>query len=100
MPFTVKDPALLDDMGTNDEVEGKLRVEYEGKEIKDYELVDLVVRKPAPAPSLTLSAASGEPRPGTSTSRLNVNEMVPDFRMTTQDGETLCSRTSGERSWY
>jgi len=48
MPFSVKDRALFDDLAVGDEVEGTLRVEKEGEEVKDYELVDLVVRRPAP----------------------------------------------------
>src|SRR4051794_1088864 len=67
MPFALKDRSLFDDLRPGDEVEGKLRVEYEGGEVKDYELRDLVVSRPAPAPppapvpSLRLNLSGGEP---------------------------------------
>src|SRR3954452_10601749 len=43
MPFALKDRSVFEDLRTDDEVEGKLRVEYEGGEVKGYELRDLVV---------------------------------------------------------
>jgi protein SCO1/2 len=73
MPFTLKDHSLLDDVQPGDQVEGQLRVEKEGKVVKDYELTDLVVTHPAlPAPK-----------------RLEPGQMVPDFTMTTQEGRTV-----------
>ena len=54
MPFTLKDHALLDDVRAGDEVEGSLRVERAEGEVKDYELTDLVVSRPAPAAPLKL----------------------------------------------
>ena len=50
MPFSIKDAAVFDDLRVGDEVEGRLRVTYEGGVVKDYELANLVVEKPALAP--------------------------------------------------
>ena len=51
-----------------DEVEGTLRVVSERGVVKDYELVDLRVTRPAPAPKMTLNLSGGTaqlgPRPG------------------------------------
>src|SRR4051812_5153635 len=57
MPFTVKDRALLDEVNVGDKVVGTLRVDYGGGLVQDYELMDLIVSKPAlpPPPSLTVS---------------------------------------------
>ena len=53
MPFPVKDRGVLDDLRPGDEVEGTLRVVSERGVVKDYELVDLQVTRPAPAPKMT-----------------------------------------------
>src|SRR5947209_20168431 len=45
MPFTLRDKALLEDVRPGDEVEGPLEVEYDGDEVKDMRLADLVVTK-------------------------------------------------------
>jgi protein SCO1/2 len=89
MPFSVKDRAILDELEVGDEVEGKLRVESAGGEVEDYELVDLAVSRPALAPALTLNLSGGEPQLGLTPKRLDPGEAVPDFTMTTEDGETL-----------
>ena len=83
MPFTLKDHALLDDVRAGDEVEGTLRVERSEGEVKDYELTDLVVSKPAPAAPLKLDLS------GLSTPVLKPGDDVPDFAMTAQDGKTF-----------
>jgi protein SCO1/2 len=89
MPFTIKDRSLLEDIRPGDTVEGELRVQKEGDDVKDYELVDLVVTRPAlPSPKkLTLSmqdmTLTEAPR------RLEPGQPVPDFAVTTQDGKTL-----------
>ncbi len=86
MPFTPKDRACLEDVRPGDTVEGPIRVRFDAKgEVKDYNLVDLTVTRPAPEePATPPGAAPGPPaaptRPG---------EMVPDFAVTTQDGATL-----------
>lgn len=89
MPFTLKDHALLDDVRPGDEVEGNLRVEKEGKIVKEYELTDLVVTNPAlpPPKKLTLSMKNLTLREAPK--RLEPGQMVPDFAMTTQEGRTV-----------
>lgn len=89
MPFSLKDPALLEDVRPGDEVEGPLRVIKEGGLVKDYELVDLVVTRPALAEPATVGTSGRtltmEPAP----KRLEPGQEVPDFTMTTQDGRSL-----------
>jgi protein SCO1 len=89
MPFDVKDREVLDDLRPGDEVEGTLRVLSERGVVKDYELVDLQVTRPAPAPKMTLNLSGGAARLGPAPRLLKVGETVPDFAMTTQEGEPL-----------
>jgi protein SCO1 len=89
MPFTLKDRNSLEDVHPGDEVLGTLRVERESGEVKDYELTDLVVSRPAPAPTLTLNFSGGQTELKTAPTILQPGDMVPDFAMTTQDGTTL-----------
>jgi protein SCO1/2 len=93
MPFTLKDRAIFDDLRVGDTVEGTLRVSYEGDLVKDYELANLVVSKPALAepvpPRLTLSLKGGEPLLSVVPRRLEPGEPVPDFTMTMQDGRKV-----------
>lgn len=89
MPFTLKDHSVLEDVEPGDEVEGELRVEMEGKLVKDYELTRLEVTRPAlpPAPkSLTFSPKGLTIREAPK--RLEPGQLVPDFTMTTQDGQS------------
>ena len=84
MPFSVEDKAILEDVRPGDEVEGALHVDYEGGEVKDMDLVDLTVTRPAgTAPSASFVPAAPVPGP------LKPGEPVPDFSVTTQDGATL-----------
>ena len=89
MPFDVKDREVLDDLRPGDEVEGTLRVVSERGVVKDYELVDLRVTRPAPAPKMTLDLSGGTAQLRPAPRSLEVGEAVPDFAMTTQEGETL-----------
>ena len=89
MPFDVKDREVLDDLRPGDEVEGTLRVVSERGVVKDYELVDLQVTRPAPAPKMTLNLSGGTAQLRPAPRLLEVGETVPDFAMTTQEGETL-----------
>ncbi len=89
MPFTLKNPADLDDVRAGDEIEATLRVEREGEEIKDYTLMNLVVSKPAPAQPLSLNL-SGEKATLTPLPKvLAPGDLVPDFAMTDEDGHPL-----------
>lgn len=93
MPFSIKDRALFEDLAVGDEVQGTLRVESVGDQLKDYELVGLAVTKPSltssASPSLTLSLAGGVPQLRETPKLLAPGEPVPDFLMTNEDGETL-----------
>jgi protein SCO1 len=97
MPFTLKDRGPFEDLAVGDEVEAKLRVESEGGVVKDYELVDLVVRRPAlapspsrtPTPSLRLSLSGVGPQLNIIPKQLEPGETVPDFTMTTEEGGPL-----------
>jgi protein SCO1/2 len=84
MPFSLKDKSLLEDVRPGDEVEGTLHVDYEGNDVKDMDLVDLNVTRPAEsAPAVSFLPAAPSPEP------LKPGERVPDFSVTTQDGSTL-----------
>jgi protein SCO1/2 len=91
MPFSLKDRAIFDDLQVGDEVEGTLRVSYEGSVVKDYELTNLVVARPALAepPPLTLSVRGGQPQLTVAPRRLQPGELVSDFTMTMQDGRQV-----------
>jgi protein SCO1/2 len=90
MPFTIRDRSVFDDLRAGDEVEGTLRIEWLGTDIKDYELSGLTVTRPASGESMLISSRPGgvagvrqKPRV------LEVGDPVPDFTMTTQDGKPL-----------
>lgn len=89
MPFTLKDRALLDDVHVGDEVEGSLRVVREGGEVKDYELTDLNVSRPAPGPGFTLNLKGGTPQVTATPGPLAPGDEVPDFTMTDAQGKPL-----------
>lgn len=84
MPFEVKDRTLLDDIQPGDQVEGTLRVEP-----ADSYLTDLSVTVPAPPPALKLDLSDGTAKLRPSLPRLEPGREVPDFTMTTQDGQPL-----------
>ena len=63
MPFRIDDQAVLDEVRPGDQVEGKLQVQQENGQTKDYRLVDLRVvkagaRRSAGARSIRASAAA------------------------------------------
>ena len=89
MPFHVDDQAILDDLRAGDQVEGKLQVEQENGETRNYRLVDLAVSKPALAAPLVLDLSGKTPRLRVQPKRLEPGEPVPDFTMTGQDGKTF-----------
>ena len=85
MPFTIKDRETVADLYVGDEVEGTLRVDKENGEVKDYELLDLVVSRPAERPSGSFSAENLT----TQAKALQPGETVPDFAMTDQEGRSF-----------
>lgn len=89
MPFTLKDHALLEDILPGDEVEGDLKVEKEGKVVKDYELTTLVVTRPALATPKKLTLSMKNLTIRESPKRLEIGDLVPDFAVTTQEGRTM-----------
>jgi protein SCO1/2 len=84
MPFSLKDRTLLEDVQPGDEVEGPLKVDFQGGEVKDIELTDLTVTKPAEAVPSTASLPTMAPA-----ETLKPGDLVPDFSVTTQSGSTL-----------
>jgi protein SCO1/2 len=89
MPFRLESQAGLEDLRPGDLVEGKLRVELENGQTKDYQLLDLTVTKPALPPSSTLDVSGGIPQLRPRPKRLEAGDPVPDFTMTGQDGKPL-----------
>ncbi len=87
MPFEPADPAILGLLRQGDEVEGILHVEKQDGAVRDYQLEDLKVTKPAPAKTLVLDVSKGKARLVEKPPRLQVGEPVPDFAMTGQDGK-------------
>jgi protein SCO1/2 len=80
MPFPVRDKDLLEQLQAGDEVEGTLRVRGDA-----YELTGLEITRLATAPQIPVLA----PGVGGHAKPLAPGEPVPDFAMTTQDGEAL-----------
>jgi protein SCO1/2 len=89
MPFTLKDHSLLEDLRPGDTVEGPLRVDSENGIVQDYELLDLVVTRPATPPPRVLNLSGKTPELREAPKRLEPGDVVPDFAMTTQDGKSL-----------
>ena len=77
MSFPYRDRELLADLRPGDEVEGTLRVWGDRSE-----LVDLVVTRPVPA-------LAGPPPAASKPKVLELGQEVPDFAVTTQEGEPL-----------
>ncbi|MBX6312161.1 MAG: copper-binding protein [Isosphaeraceae bacterium] len=76
MPFPLQDRELLEDLRPGDEVQGTLRVSDEQSELIGLEITRLA----------TTPEAEGSSPPSR---LLQAGQEVPDFAMTTQDGETL-----------
>jgi len=87
MPFRIDDQAILDDLRPGDQVEGRLRVEREKGQTKDYALLDLRVVKPALAGPLVLDLSGQAPQLRPRPRRLEPGDPVVDFTMTGQDGK-------------
>ncbi len=90
MPFKVPEDVDMDDFRVGDQLEAKLRVEFEDGIVRDYDLVDPTVTMPAldSGPSATLDLSGETPTVKTRPQRLQPGDEVPDFAMTDQDGQT------------
>ena len=89
MPFQLSDPAILESAHPGDEVEGTLRVVKEDGAVKEYQLLDLKVTKPAEPPTHVIDISKGKVQIREQPRRLELGDPVPDFTMTGQDGNTL-----------
>lgn len=90
MPFKVAEDVDMDDFRVGDLLEAKLRVEFEDGIVRDYNLLDPTVTKPAldSGPSATLDLSGASPTVKVHPRRLQPGDEVPDFAMTDQDGQT------------
>lgn len=84
MTFTDADRDELRRVAVGDAVEAVLRIEGGASELRN-----LVVTQPAPPPTLTLSMGAKGPELREAPRVLDPGEEVPDFAMTTQEGEPL-----------
>ncbi len=89
MPFKPEDPAILDSLHPGDTVEGNLRVVREAEAVKEYQLLDLKVTKPAEPPTQVIDVSKGNVLIRQQPRRLEPGDSVPDFTMTNQDGKTF-----------
>ncbi len=89
MPFQPSDPAILKSLHPGDEVEGTLRVVKEDGAVKEYQLLDLKVTKPAEPPTHVIDVSKGKVQIRQQPRRLELGDPVPDFTMTGQDGNAL-----------
>jgi protein SCO1/2 len=86
MPFQPADRSILETLQPGDAVEATLRVEKQDGAVKDYQLLDLKVTKPADPPPRVLDLSNGKVQFRQQPRRLEVGDPVPDFAMTGQDG--------------
>ena len=88
MRFAYKDKSVLGSLRPGDLVEGTLRVERSNGVVNNYELLAPAVTKAAPsgmAPDISRKQALLREQPRL----LEVGEPVPDFSMTSQDGNVV-----------
>jgi protein SCO1/2 len=88
MPFQPADESILGLVRPGDQVEGILHVETQDGAVRDYQLRDLKVTKPAPPRTLSVDA-KGKVQVRQQPQPLRVGEDVPDFVMTGQDGRPI-----------
>jgi protein SCO1/2 len=85
MSFPLQDPSEMAHLKVGDTVQGSLWVAREKGNVTEFKLSDLaVVSRP-----LTLRVADGEASLSSSPRRLEPDQDVPDFTMTTQNGTSL-----------
>jgi protein SCO1 len=89
MPFHPADESILGLLHPGDEVEGILHVEKQDGAVRDYQLRDLKVTKPAAPRTLTLDISKERVQLRQKPPILAVGEAVPDFAMTGQDGKMV-----------
>jgi protein SCO1/2 len=89
MPFQPADESILGLLHPGDEVEGILHVEKQDGAVRDYQLRDLRVTKPAAPRALTLDISREKVQLHQRPPRLQIGEAVPDYSMTGQDGRTF-----------
>jgi protein SCO1 len=88
MPFPVTDRAVLDRVQSGDSVEATLRVWEEKGAVNHYELRGLNVIKQA-SPHADLAISKGKVPVRERPRKLELGETVPDFAMTTQEGQVV-----------
>jgi protein SCO1/2 len=86
MVFKPVNREVLETLHPGDAVEGTLRVEKADGAVKDYQLLDLKVTRPAEPPAKVLDVSKGKVQLRQQVPRLQVGDPVPDFTMTGQDG--------------
>jgi protein SCO1/2 len=89
MPFQPADESILGLLHPGDEVEGILHVEKQDGAVRDHQLRDLRVTKPAATRALTLDISKERVQLRQKPQILTAGEAVPDFAMTGQDGNTF-----------
>ncbi len=89
MPFQPADESILGTLHPGDRVEGILHVEKQDGAVRDYQLRDLKVTKPAPPRTLSIDVSKGKVQLRQQPPQLQVGEEVPDFAMMGQDGRPI-----------
>jgi protein SCO1/2 len=89
MPFQPADESILGLLHPGDRVEGILHVEKQDGAVRDYQLRDLKVTKPAPPKTLSVDVSKGKVQFRQQPPRLEVGQEVPEFAMTGQDGRPI-----------
>ncbi len=85
MVFKPVNREILETLKPGDAVEGTLRVEKEDGAVKDYQLLDLKVTRPAEPPTKVMDVSKAKVQVRQQVPRLQVGDPVPDFTMTGQD---------------
>ena len=88
MRFAYKDKNLLATLRPGDHVVGTLRVQKLAGAVRDYALLGLEVSRAAPA-GLTSDISRAKALMAAQPRRLEIGEPVPDFGMTSQDGQKM-----------
>ncbi len=89
MRFLVKDQPVIEELQVGDLVKGTLRVARRDGVVESYELLNLEVTKRAEPKSMVLEFSKGQVQARPAVKRLAVGDPVPDFTMTTQEGQAL-----------